>query len=474
MSRPRLVVHAHFYQPSRVNPFTGETPHDASAAPARDWAARVTADCYRPNAASGALAHASWDLGPTLGSYLAHASPEVIADFAASDKAGGGPDHGPAIAQTYHHSILPYAPLHDRRTEIRWGMRDFEVRFGRPATLVWFPETAIDLATLRIAAEEGITGTVLAPWQADANHLDRRAYRVDTGGGRHIDVAFYDGDLSGAVSFVPDLTADANRFIHERLLPRLAAPLAGGGAPTVVIASDGELYGHHQRFRDLFLRALVAPEAGGPDRGFDVVTLAAFLADLTDTPRPTIRIRERTSWSCHHGVARWGGECPDAHDGRWKAPLRGALDRLAGAVDVVTETVGAQIPGLDDPWAARDGYVDVLLGLVDPDGFAAACTGGKANAAQRRQVAAVLDAQRWRLAMFASDGWFWEDPARPETAACLLAAAKAARLIDELAGTQLERRLVDDLSVLRSPQTGLDGPALYRHALAEAGQAPPA
>jgi hypothetical protein len=297
---------------------------------------------------------------------------------------------------------------------------------------------------------------------------------VSTGGGRHLDVAFYDGDLSGAVSFVPDLTADAGRFIHERLLPRLSAPLPDGHPATVVIASDGELYGHHQPFRDLFLRALVAPWDGAPDAGFDVVTLAAFLDDPSDGPHPEIRIRERTSWSCHHGVARWGGECPDAHDGRWKAPLRGALDRLAGAVDTVTEMLGAQIPGLDDPWAARDGYVDVVLGLTDAEAFAAACTGDKADAEGRARLATLLEAQRWRLAMFASDGWFWEDPARPETAANLRAAAKAARLIDGLAGTTLERRLVADLSILRSPSTGLDGAALYRRALAEAGQPPPA
>jgi hypothetical protein len=474
MSRPRLVVHAHFYQPSRVNPFTGVTPPDPTAAPARDWAARITEDCYRPNAASGALAHASWDVGPTLAHYLAHAAPEVLADFAASDQAGGGRVHGPAIAQTYHHSILPFAPLHDRRTEIRWGLRSFEVRFGRPARQVWFPETAIDLASLRIAAEEGITGTILAPWQADVGHLDGRAYRVDTGGGRHLNVAFYDGDLSGAVSFVPDLTADAGRFIHERLLPRLAVPRGDGRAPTVVIASDGELYGHHQPFRDLFLRALVAPWAGVPDSGFDVVTLGAFLADPGDDPHPEIRIRERTSWSCHHGVLRWGGECPDAQDGRWKAPLRGAFDRLAGAIDAVTELLSKEIPGLDDPWAARDAYVDVVLGLTEADAFAAACTGGRASAEERHRLAMLLEAQRWRLAMFASDGWFWEDPSRPETAANLRAAARASRLVDELAGTSLERRLVGDLSVMHSPSTGFDGAMLYRRALAEVGQPPPA
>ena len=92
----------------------------------------------------------------------------------------------------------------------------------------------------------------------------------------------------------------------------------------LVIASDGELYGHHQTFRDLFLHRLVAPSETTQDRGYDVVTLAAVAEEAAGHPHPEIRIRDRTSWSCHHGVLRWSGECPDAADGRWKAPLRAA------------------------------------------------------------------------------------------------------------------------------------------------------
>jgi hypothetical protein len=473
MTRGRLVVHAHFYQPSRIDPFTGELPPDPAAAPYRDWNERITAECYRPNAEHGALARASWDLGPTLSHYLADAAPDVLAGFADSDRRGGGRDAGPAIAQAFHHAILPYAPLHDRRTEIRWGLRDFEVRFGRPATAIWFPETAVDLATLRVAAEAGVRGTVLAPWQADAQHLDRRAYRVDLGHSEHIAVAFYDGDLSGAVSFDAGLTADAEAFALHRIAPRLDAALPDGTAPTIVIASDGELYGHHQRFRDLFLRALVDPPPDAPDRGFDVVTLASMLEEPEGHPHPEIRIRERTSWSCHHGVLRWGAECPDVPDGRWKAPLRGALDRLAGAIDTVTEAAASDLPGLDDIWRSRDGYVDVVLGLVAADEYAAACLGARSAAQDRLRLAAILEAQRWRLAMFASDGWYWDDPTRPETAQNLLAAARAARVVDGLAGTHLEPRLVADLSILRSPAIGIDGATIYRHALAEVGQPPP-
>ncbi len=394
MTRGRLVVHAHFYQPTRVDPFTGELPADVAAAPYRDWNARITAECYRPNAEHGSLARASWDLGPTLSHYLADNAPDVLAGFARADRLGGGENDGPAIAQAFHHSILPYAPLHDRRTEIRWGLRDFEARFGRMPTAIWFPETAVDLSTLRVAAEEGVAGTVLAPWQADTPHLEARAYRVDVGQGRHIAVAFYDGDLSGSVSFNAALTSDAEAFARDRVAPRLASPLADGSAPTIVIASDGELYGHHQRYRDMFLQALVDPAPGTPDRGFDVVTLASLLREPGGRPHREIRIRERTSWSCHHGVLRWGAECPDVPDGRWKTPLRGALDRLAGAIDTVTEAFTADLPGLDDIWRARDGYVDVVIGLVAPEDYAAACLGPHSPADDRRRLAAILEAQR--------------------------------------------------------------------------------
>lgn len=473
MSRGRLVVHAHFYQPTRIDPFTGELPPDPEAAPYRDWNARITAECYRPNAQLGSLAYASWDLGPTLSHYLADAAPDVLRGFVEADRRGGGRHDGPGIAQAFHHAILPFAPLHDRRTEVRWGLRDFEVRFGRPATAMWFPETAIDLATLRVAAEAGVRGTVLAPWQADIAHLDRRAYRVDLGEGRHIAAAFYDGDLSSSVSFDASLTSDALAFARDRIAPRLAAPLPDGTSPTIVIASDGELYGHHQQFRDLFLHALVDPPPGTPDRGFDVVTLASLLEEPEGTRHPEIRIRERTSWSCHHGVLRWGGECPDVPDGRWKAPLRGALDRLAGAIDTVTEALAGELTGLDDVWHARNGYVDVALGLVGAEEYAAACLGPHSSLDDRRRLALILEAQRWRLAMFASDGWYWDDPTRPETAQNLLAAARAVRIVDAMAGTRLEARLIEDLSILRSPAVGIDGATIYRHALAEVGQPPP-
>ena len=478
MTRGRLAIHGHFYQPERRDPFTGRLPNDPSAAPFANWNARITAECYRPNAERGNLDRISFDVGPTLTAWLAAEDPVTLARMAAADQGVN------AVAQAFHHAILPLASARDRATEIRWGLRDFELRFGRPARILWLPETAADLPTLREMARQGIRATILAPWQTSTPGLEsRRPHRVDLGGGLDMVVAFYDGALSGAVSFEPELTADADRFARERVIPALAAPLhrdgshrREAGAPLVLVATDGELYGHHQRWRDLFLARLTNP---AEDRGFDIVSLGAALAAEDAATLPPAQIADRSSWSCHHGVLRWSGECPCAPDGRWKGPLRAALERLAGGIDALTELLAADLPGRGevpsehvelDPWAARDAYVDVVTGTVTPAAFAAAQLAEDAGEAAARRLVDLLEAQRWRLAMFASDGWFWDDPVRPETRHVMRCAARAARILDRLADTRLERRLEEDLALFVSPSRGIDGHSLYREALADVGR----
>jgi hypothetical protein len=467
VSRGRLVVHGHFYQPSRSDPFSGQVPVDPSAAPAHDWTARVSAECYRPNAELGNLGHISWDLGPTLAGWLRDGDPVAYRGFVAGDQGVNG------LAQPFHHTILPLASAADRRVEIRWGLRDFELRFGRPATGMWLPETAVDLATLRLLAGSGIRYTLLAPWQAEPHVETRRPYRVELGGGLDIVVVLYDADLSAAISFEPRATADADRFTRDHVEPRLASgTLPDDEPPLVVIATDGELYGHHQPFRELFLARLVQPRTDGATRGFDIVSLDEALGGSTGQAFRAIRLSERTSWSCHHGVLRWSADCPCAADGRWKGPLRAALERLAAGIDVVTGQLAAGLAGSPDPWAARDGYVDVIVGAVEGADFGRSWLAGPARsrAADAGTLLTLMEAQRWRLAMFASDGWYWDDPARPETAGILRAAARAARLVDGLANAGLERRLVADLGLFTSPGHRIDGAEIYDRALAAVGQ----
>ena len=480
MTRGRLAIHAHFYQPERRDPFGGAPRPDPAAAPYASWNERIIAECYRPNAERGNLERISYNFGPTLTASLAAQDPGTLAAVTAS------PSGANAVAQGFHHAILPLASARDRRTEIRWGLRDHQVRFGHAAPGFWLPETAADESTLRMLAQEGVRWTVLAPWQAATAGIEtRRPHRADLGGGHSLVIAFYDGGLSGAVSFQPEVTADADRFAREWVLPRTSSPLHHDGSsswqagpPLVLVATDGELYGHHQQFRDLFLQRLVDPSV---DRGFDVVPLARALAAEDRDRLPRVRVADRTSWSCHHGILRWSAECPCAADGRWKQPLRAALERLAGAIDLLTERRSQALAGAPgslaatagiDPWVARDAYVDVVIGLTTPQAFSAHLLGDAAPVHARRELETLLEAQRWRLAMFASDGWFWEEPSRPETKQVLRSAARAARLVDGLAGTRLEAALVDDLALLSSPARGIDGAAIYREALLEVGQRP--
>ena len=163
-------------------------------------------------------------------------------------------------------------------------------------------------------------------------------------------------------------------------------------------------------------------------------------------PFRTATLVEGTSWSCHHGVARWGAACGCVSDGGWKAPLRAALDRLAEGVDAQTELIARTLPGSPDPWAARDAYIDVIVGRRS--------TGSRSRPVARstptmRPAAApcgIMAAQRWRLAMFASCGWFWEHPDRIETALVIRAADCAARVVDGLSGTRLSDRLDADIA----------------------------
>ncbi len=470
MTRGRLVVHGHFYQPRRADPFSGRTPPEPSAAPYPDWTSRVDAECYRPNAERGNFGRISWDLGPTLADWLAEHDAETYGRIVAQDAGASDTGSRTGMAQGYHHAILPLCSASDRRTEVRWGIRDFETRFGRRPSGMWLPETAVDRATLRVLADEGIRHTILAPWQADGPLETRQPYRVDLGDDRSIVVIFYDGDLSAAVSFDPAATADADRFARDRIAARLRD---GGDTPLAVIATDGELYGHHEKFRDQFLERLVAPAPEVPDRGFDVVDLETALAGVPADRFATGGVLDRTSWSCHHGVLRWTAECPDVPDGRWKGPLRAAFDRLAAGIDALTDMAFAALPGGPNRLALRDEYVNVVAGAVEGDEFATEALAGGGSEGRSRLLT-LLEAQRWRLAMFASDGWYWEDPDRVETRQVLRAAARAVRLVDALCASSLEARLVEDLALLVSPSTGDDGAAIYRAALAEVGQPPPA
>ncbi len=474
-----ICIHGHFYQPPRENPWTGRVERQPSAHPYHDWNERITDESYRPNAASPILGpggrvsqrvnnygHISFNFGPTLLSWLETEAPDVHeslvqADLESRRRFGG---HGSALAQAYHHTILPLSNARDKRTELVWGIADFTHRFGRRPEGLWLAETAVDIDTLELMAELGLKFTLLSPYQARRVrplNSDDTAWRDATGGkidpsraytqklpsGREIALFFYDGPISQAIAFERLLDRG------EALAGRLLSGLLGDGrdeAKLVHIATDGETYGHHHRHGDMALAyALREIEADGRAK---LTTYGQFLA--LHPPTAEVEIAERTAWSCAHGVGRWSADCGCAA-GRagwtqaWRGPLRDALDRLRDSLLPLFESDAAQL--LIDPWAARDGYMAVRL---DPERRMTAFLTDHARCplspGDIARIVTLLELQRYTLMMYTSCGWFFDEVSGIETQQILQYAGRAIQLARELFAVDLESAFLRDLALAKS------------------------
>lgn len=486
-----LCVHAHFYQPPRENPWLEAIEVQDSAHPYHDWNERIAAECYVPNAASRLLdgegrildivnnyARVSFNMGPTLLSWLEQHAPDaygqiLAADHQSREQRGG---HGNALAQVYNHMIMPLANPRDRETQVLWGIADFRHRFGRDPEGMWLAETAVDIPTLELLARHGIQFTILAPRQAakirkikgggrwrdvSNSRIDpSRAYRCQLPSGRSISLFFYDGPISQAVAFEKLLTSGehfANRLLQgfsgERTWPQL-----------MHIATDGESYGHHHRFGDMALAyALDTIES----RGLARMTNYGEYLEL-HPPTHDVQIFENSSWSCVHGIERWQSDCGCNSGGRsdwhqaWRRPLREALDWLR---DALTGLYEACLHTLEvDPWAARDAYIQVILDRSEEmsRGFADAHLPARAGDDERAMLFRSLEMQRHALLMYTSCGWFFDEISGIETVQILQYAGRAIQLAQEL-GTDLEESFLERLALAKSnmPEHG-DGAALYR------------
>jgi alpha-amylase/alpha-mannosidase (GH57 family) len=457
-----LCLHGHFYQPPRENPFTGLIPREAAATPFVNFNEKITEECYAPNADAGNFDELNFDLGPTLASWLDQTYPRVLQRIIEADK-----QHvarygvGNAMAQAYNHTILPLATTRDKHTQIAWGMSDFRYRYGREATGMWLAETAVDLESLDVLAQHGITYTVLAPWQA-AEHVDpTEPYRVSLFGGRSITVFFYNAPLSGGVSFDWNITSNADLFAAHYLPEQLNPVKRETGQPQVIIiATDGELYGHHRPWRDKFLSHLM--NVGAPNSGFELCTLERYMRKYP--PTREVELRLPSAWSCSHGIARWehGCECTEG-DSSWKGALRRALNRLATRGDELFESYASQT--LDDPWAARNAYLPLHNGWESEENFWTRFGVGQCPPSDKRlarRTLQLLEAQYYLQYSFTSCGFFFEDLDRIEPRNDIGFARRAISLFWESLGVDLQTDFVEDLKAAKSWRTGLSGADMYR------------
>lgn len=473
-----ICIHGHFYQPPRENAWLEEIEVQDSAAPYHDWNERVSAESYAPNSASRILdtqdriidivnnyASISFDAGPTLLAWMERSSPEVYQAILDADKESRARfrGHGSAMAQAYNHLIIPLAGSRDKRTQVIWGIRDFESRFGRKPEGMWLPETAVDLESLDIMAEHGILFTVLAPHQAskvrelaggewkDASqgYVDpKRPYLCRLPSGRDIALFFYNGPISHDIAF-GHLLRNGGLFAK-----RLASAFSTEDCrPELVhIATDGETYGHHHRFGDMALAyALHYLEE---NKLAEITVYGDYLERFP--PTDEVKICENTSWSCGHGVERWRSDCGDSSgmnpgwNQEWRAPLRKAMDWLGVKVAEIYENgLRSYAP---DPWSVRDDYIRVILDRSPEsiEAFFARHIGRPLSPQDKVRVLKLLEMERHAMLIFTSDGWFFDDISNVETVQVIQYAARAMQLARDVSGIDLEPEYVRIIEKARS------------------------
>jgi alpha-amylase/alpha-mannosidase (GH57 family) len=449
-----LIIHGHFYQPPRENPWTGEIDRQPSAAPYHDWNERIHSECYGPNAFAhiGAAAEVinnyrniNFNFGPTLLSWLEQHQPRTYkrllqADTQSAATRGG---HGNAIAQAYGHAILPLCNDRDRLTQVVWGLADFKFRFGRASESLWLPETACNDETLALLIEHGLRYVILAPDQA--GHIRKKGsdtwvavppgaidtscgYKYVSGKGS-IAIFFYHGGLARAIAFERALTSSTglvDRFLEVARKGEL-----------VNVATDGETYGHHFKFGDLCLAHALEVQAKQAD--FWITNYGEYLDHHPAEIELKInlgQLGEGTSWSCAHGVSRWTRDCGCYTGGqagwnqRWREPLRRALNFLRDSVAANFESAGADL--FRDPWEARNAYIQVLLSPDSWVDFLTAQQQRMLTTTGETRARTLLEIQRFSLFMFTSCGWFFSDLAGLETVQVLRYASRVLELEKEL------------------------------------------
>jgi len=472
-----VCIHCHFYQPPRENPWLEAVESQDSARPYHDWNERIAKECYLPNGAARILdsgtriakivnnyGRISFNFGPTLLSWMEQCTPDAYHKVLEGDRESQSlfSGHGSALAQAYNHAILPLLNTRDKRTQILWGIKDFEYRFGRYPEGMWLPETAVDTETLEMLSAEGIKFTILAPRQAGQVRLDqvspwidlkygvdsRRAYVCPLPSGRSIAIFFYDGSISNAIAFETLLLSGEN--FARRLLSRFDPE--GDSAQLIHVATDGETYGHHHPYGDMALAyALDYLERNHLAR---LTNYGEYLA--VSPPNQEARIRERTSWSCMHGVARWESNCGCNSGGhphwnqQWRGLLRKAFDWLRDDLEAPFETEANKL--LLDPWLARDEYIACVLDRsgAQVQGFLAKHRSHSLSQEEEVRSLRLLEMQRHLMLMYTSCGWFFDEPTGPETVQVLQYAGRAVQLGQQLFGGDREQEFLERLQPIAS------------------------
>ena len=472
MDQPRyIIVHGHFYQPPRESPWTGLIAPEPGAAPFANWNERILSECYNANAHAhimdGRVVHIrnnyesiNFNFGPTLFGWLERHGKAAYRAIRLGDEASAKhrEGHGNAMAQAYNHSILPLLSARDKEIQVSWGIEDFVYRFGRRPEGMWLPECAVDDETLEALARAGIKYTILAPSQG--HFIQEETAPSEAGpfewrrGDLSIAVFRFEREISGQISF-GDMLTDGARLAD--LLAQAAFALPPGAA--VMIATDGETFGHHKKTGAAELARTFAMLSERD--GIVVTNCAEYLAG--HPARGRFEIEGASAWSCAHGVERWRSNCGcrmEANTSQeWRGPLRAAMEFIKEHADAVYDRFAT--PLVADPAAALRESIRLFIdaGPIAAEEFFARYRVG--DESSREKLLRLLEMERAAQATLTSCAWFFDDFGGPEGRIVLRWAARTAELAAEFAPS-VESELLGRLREIHSNRREIgDAATLY-------------
>jgi Predicted ATPase related to phosphate starvation-inducible protein PhoH len=346
--------------------------------------------------------------------------------------------------------------------------------------------------TIVALIKEGIKFTVLSPTQADSFRIlsarengewincssgdidTTRPYRIiprDINGKRicngHLDVFFYNAELSIAVSF-EHLLKSGTKFGKKILEAKNPDKT---GHQLISIGTDGESYGHHEPFGDMCAAWFF--EKFCPQNNIIPVNYGWYLEK--NPPEFEVQIKgaygEGSSWSCVHGVGRWCRDCGCSTGGgenwnqKWRAPLRQVFDKVKKTADEVFER---EFTSLSDMkcWDVRDKYIDVMLESENherKEEFAEAVLRHNATHEDKVNLFSLLEMQKFCLYSYTSCGWFFNDIEGLEPVQNMRYCLRAIEILNKFLPNRniLESEVLTILSTIKSNEHGKTGTEIW-------------
>jgi len=414
-----ILQHWHFYQPRRND----------------KWTRKITKECYSPNSKNGILNHISFNIGPTLIDWLSKYDKETLQRMAKSDK-------GQALAQPYNHRIMPLIRYdEDLKTQIIWGKKYFKKFFGRDPEGMWLPETATNKRVCKELAKQGIKYVIGAPWQKKGEQDTSKPYKIKLGKDLEIIYFFYN-PISGNIAF-NNTNAFGKKFLDnvDTTLEHLAR--ATKDEEMLLLAYDGETFGHHHKFADLW--AEYFPKGVEKRKDMKMITIDEYLKKFEI--KDYADINENSAWSCRCGnLERWtkGCNCAGGHK-KYQEPLLKALEKLEDKThNILTKETGKYFK---NAWDARNDYIDLILENVTEKEFFKKHLKKEASQEKETFLKKLLEAEYHVQLSFTSCGWFFSDLG-VQAEQNILDAYKAAELIKETTSEDLTTGLLKDLELV--------------------------